>query len=132
MSPSSVEIVLNQGIFTKDTEKVKLHSKESPANFVLSAALPVGIYDLLFDYIDSSEISAIDLERIEIVATDKCLTDGLDGIPADGLLDFVYTIETPVKTINFFGITNDECKFSTSVHIDSIGSGLLLTDFGLA
>ena len=60
MSPSSVEIVLNQGVLTRDPVIINLYTKVSPANFVLGAALPVGTYDLLFVYSDNSEIAATD------------------------------------------------------------------------
>ena len=49
----------------------------------------------------------------------------------DGDLDITYIIESPMKQIDFIGITNDECQFSTTVHIDSIDSGLSLESRGL-
>ena len=65
------------------------------------------------------------------MATDKCLTSGLNVPITDGDLDIVYIIESPMQFINFSGIMNDECQFTTTIHIDSIDSGITLQSFGL-
>ena len=65
------------------------------------------------------------------MATDKCLTSGLTVPIADGDHDMTYIIESPMKQIYFTDITNDECQFTTTIHIDSIGSGLSLEKRGL-
>ena len=59
------------------------------------------------------------------------MTQGLTKPFIDGDLDMIYIIESPMKQIDFTGIINDECKFSTTIHVDSIGSGLTLDSRGL-
>ena len=59
------------------------------------------------------------------------MTQGLTKPFIDGDLDMIYIIESPMKQIDFTGIINDECKFSTTIHVDFIGSGLTLDSRGL-
>ena len=43
----------------------------------------------------------------------------------------IYIIESPSQLIEFTGITNDECKYSTTIHIDQIGNGVDMSARGL-
>ena len=52
-------------------------------------------------------------------------------MPVDYDNNIDYIIESPSKRINFAGITNGDCKYSTVIHIDSIDSGITLETLGL-
>ena len=108
--------------------KVLKYGLELPS-FTVLTDIAVGDHDIIVDYLDSENTSR--QETTKIIATDKCLTSGLTVPIADGDLDMVYIIESPMQFINFSGLMNDECQFTTAIHIDSIDSGINLQSFGL-
>ena len=63
----------------------------------------------------TDDLGFINSHEKVIEATDKCITDGLTGVPQDGELDMTYTISSYTKVINFPSISNGECDLDISV-----------------
>ena len=78
-----------------DPEFVRLWTKNYPPSLTVLSNIAVGDHDITIDYLDSENTSR--QETTKIVATDKCLTSGLNVPIANGDLDMVYIIESPTK-----------------------------------
>ena len=109
VSPLSAQIIHDDiGEFVNhDQEFVRLWTKNYPPSLTVLTDIAVGDHDIIVDYLDSENTSR--QETTKIIATDKCLTSGLTVPIADGDLDMVYIIESPMQFINFSGLMNDEC-----------------------
>ena len=59
-----------------------------------------------------------------IFVTDKCLTDGISGIPPDEQLNHEYIIGSQPDTITFPKIDNGQCKLEFEFHLYSRNSGV--------
>ena len=93
--------------------------------------IAIDTYNLVITYTDSANPPVSVIKNTQVIASDKCLSQGIVKPISDGDLDMIYIIESPQKQIDFSGITNGECMYSTTIHINFIDSGVLLSSRGL-
>jgi len=119
----------NGGFIVINSEIKRQFYKVFPPTLHVDEDIGVGTYDIMIEYSDTEGTQK--QESTTIIATDNCLTPGLQGLPFSGDHDLNYIIESPNEKITFTNISNGECKYSTNVHIDSINSGISLDTLGL-
>ena len=91
------------------------------------------IYTLTISYTQLHDGHGEDINftrTIIIDANDNCLTTGLRGMPENNNKNLRYIIGSPMKTIDFMGIENDECEYSLAYNIAG-ASTMSSNDLGL-